>query len=114
MTRVKIPRPNKRVGPKERANLKKTAGPGRPRMTKQQKSDASALRDFGRRVLTDAAVRRAIWNNLRGPRPNPQILLMLSQYGFGKPPDTLEVKGTPTAVTIIHKLRGDKKDDEDE
>lgn len=96
-------------GPKALANLKKGPGPGRPKATRKARERAATLREFGRRVAEDPAVRRSIWNRLR-THPDPQLLRLLYEYGFGKAPDTLEVKGTPTAVTIIHNLREAKGD----
>ena len=106
----KAPRPTKVVGPKERANLKKTAGPGRPKATRKERQDLAKFRDFGGRVLADPAVRRAIWNRLRGPKPDPMLLRWLGDYVLGKAADSLELKAGPEVVNIIHKLRGDKSE----
>lgn len=104
-----VPRPSKRVSAKEKANLGKGGkkpGAGRPKKN-------PAAREVVRKMLTDAHYRRSLYNRLRSGTIQPGMEALLWHYLYGKPHETIETKGAPTSVTIIHKLRG-AKDDESE
>jgi hypothetical protein len=81
-------RPLNRRGAKSRANLKRTAGPGRKKITEQDRE----IRRITKRLLLD----RRYMANLRARaisgKLQPGVEAMLWYYAFGKPPDVIEAK----------------------
>ena len=101
-----IPRPTKKVSAKERANLLKGGQKG----NKGRQRQDPQIQAVARKLLSDSWYRRSLVNRLRSGTIQPGVEALLYYYAHGKPQETVENKGTPTAVTIIHNLRP-KKDD---
>jgi hypothetical protein len=87
---------------KKNPHLKTTAGPGRPKMTPQEKEG----RKLAKKLVSDPRYVRELQNRLREGRCQPGVEVALWHYAHGKPPDVIETK-LPVAVRIVNQFSGD-------
>ena len=79
--------PLKRRGAKSRANLRKTAGPGRPKLT----ADDREVRRISKKLL-DPVYLRNLKARLREGKCQPGVEAMVWYFAHGKPPEVIETK----------------------
>lgn len=96
-----LSRPNNARGAKSRANLKRTAGPGRPKRTTEEKAREKEAQRTALRLLTDPKYVRGLRDRLNSGKCQPGVEVAVWHYAYGKPKDVLETK-TPPSITIRH------------
>lgn len=96
------PSPTMRRGAKSRANLKRTAGPGRPKLTPEQKAEEKEVRRISKKLLNDPKYQESLKKRLLEGRLQPGVEVMLWYFAFGKPPETIETKQvTPIRIENV-------------
>jgi hypothetical protein len=83
-----VARPLARRGAKCRANLRKTAGPGRPKVTEQDRE----VRRISKRLLLDKRYLANLRARAFEGKLQPGVEAMLWYYAWGKPPEVVETK----------------------
>lgn len=85
-------------------NLKRDAGPGRPKGVPNKTS--TEVRELARALVEDPAYRKKLRERLlRGKAPQVEVLLY--HYAYGKPKETFEHQGSWPTV-IIETIDPDK------
>ena len=83
---------NARTSARSRANLKTTAGPGRPKLTEKQKEREREAQKIARKLLTDKRYLANLAMRLNDGKCQPGVEVAVWQYAFGKPTETIETK----------------------
>jgi hypothetical protein len=87
-------------GRKSQANLKRTAGPGVPKMSAQEKADKREAQKIARKLL-DPNYLKVLKARLLSGKIQPGVEVAIWQYAFGRPVETIETKDI-TPVRISH------------
>ena len=99
--------PNMARGAKSRANLKRTAGPGRPRKTDDEKKKEKLAQAIAQKLLTSPNYVAGLKERLESGKCQPGVEVAVWHYAFGKPPETIETKQV-VPVRIQHEYAEEK------
>lgn len=105
MSDMATPRPSAR----SLKNLKRTAGPGRPRRSLKEKEAKAEGMKLAQRWCSDPTYRRTLITRMRRGTLAPGVEVHLLQMAYGKPKEVIEAPNAPTAVEIVHKFYQESK-----
>lgn len=97
--------PNMARGRKSQANLKRTAGPGRPKKSDEEKALDKEAQRIARRLLTNPNYLAGLEERLNEGRCQPGVEVAVWHYAWGKPVDP-DANKAPVAVRIQHEFMG--------